>query len=350
MVHALRSSIIVVTYNHRRHIEHCLRTLLPTLSGADEVVVVDNASADGTADYIAAAFPSVRLVRRKDNPGFGAACNVGAGLSTAEFLVFLNPDTEPQPGWLDALLAPLRSFPRVGLVTPKLLLRDRPELIDTFGHDVHISGIATCRGWGEPATAHPRVEEVAAVSGACFGITRELFLRLGGFDARLFLYYEDDDLSLRARLAGLGCLAVPDAIVLHDHAEGVSAAKLRYLERNRWFSVLRTYRWRTLAALLPVLAGAEILVWIHALRSGPAHIGAKGRAWRDLARMAPDLASSRKRIQAERVVGDREMLRLHGARLPVAQVAQGFAAAAGERMATAAFAGVRRVALALIAA
>jgi GT2 family glycosyltransferase len=345
----LRASIVVVTYNHRRHIELCLNALVATLSADDEIVIVDNASADGTADYIAATFPAVRLVRRTDNPGFGAACNDGARRSQAEFLFFLNPDTEPRAGWLDALVEALRSIPRVGLVTPKLLLHDQSGLIDCVGHDMHISGIATCRGLGQPASRYSNVEEVAAVSGACFGIARDVFFELGGFDERLFLYYEDDDLSLRARLAGWRCLAVPGAIVLHDHVQAISPAKLRYLERNRLFSILKTYRWRTIVALLPVLVCAEIMVWVLAIRSGPAHIRAKAQAWQDLVRWAPHLAKSRASVQRQRVRGDNDMLRLHGARLPVGQVAQGGAAAAGEWLAALAFAGVRRLALALIA-
>lgn len=331
----MRSSVIVVTYNHRRHIEACLRALLPTLSADDEVIVVDNASSDGTADSVATEFPSVRLMRRSDNPGFGAACNHAAQHATGEYLAFLNPDTEPLAGWLDALLGTLESVPRAGLATPKLLLRNRPELIDTFGHDVHISGIATCRGWGQPAASHPNIEEVAAISGACFVIRRAVFARLDGFDEHLFLYYEDDDLSLRARLAGYTCIAVPTARVLHDHQPGFAPSKLRYLERNRLWATLRLYRWPTLLALAPVLLGAEVLGWGMAVLSGPRHIVAKLRAYADLARWLPGLPLARRQVQ--RVVSDRAVLQAHRPHLPFDQVATGDLAHRAEWATSAAF-------------
>jgi GT2 family glycosyltransferase len=330
-----RSSVIVVTYNHRWHIEQCLRALLPTLGPEDQVTVVDNASSDGTAAYVARTFPTVELVANTDNRGFGAACNQAAQRAEGEYLAFLNPDAEPLAGWLDTLLGALESAPGAGLATPKLLLRRRPGVIDTFGHDVHISGIATCRGWGEPAAAHPSVEQVAAVSGACFVIRRDLFAQLGGFDERLFLYYEDDDLSLRARFAGYTCVAVPTAHVLHDHRPGFAPEKLRYLERNRLWTTLRLYRWPTLLGLVPVLLLAEMLGWGMAVVSGPRHIIAKLQACWDLARWLPCLPLARRQVQ--RVVSDRVVLQAHRPHLAFAQVASGPMAHRAERVTAAAF-------------
>jgi GT2 family glycosyltransferase len=331
----MRSSVVVVTFNHRRDIEHCLRALLPTLSPRDEVIVVDNASTDGTADFVGREFQSVRLIRRRDNPGFGAACNHAADTSEAEYLVFLNPDTEPLPGWLDQLLHTLQSDRTIGLATPKLLLRAWPDHIDAFGHEVHISGIATCRGWGQPANSHMQLEQVAAVSGACFAIPRELFLSLGGFDDQLFLYYEDDDLSLRARLAGYSCVAVPNSHVEHDHTPGFPPNKLRYLERNRLWTTLKLYRGSTLLALVPVMVGAELLAWGMAIRSGPRHVLAKLHAWWDVLSWLPSLPRARKRI--DRVVPDHHLLRAHTTRLAFGQVVQGPLAHRAERLAGTAF-------------
>jgi GT2 family glycosyltransferase len=331
----MRSSVIVVTYNHRQHVQQCMQTLLPTLGPDDEVVVVDNNSSDGTASFIAGAFPSVRLINNTDNRGFGAACNQAARESRSEFLVFLNPDTEVRAGWLNALLETLSATSRVGLATPKILLRNRPDTVDTFGHDVHISGLATCRGWGEPSHTRTTVEQVAAVSGACFAVRHDLFDRLGGFDERLFLYYEDDDLSLRARLAGFTCIAVSAAEVLHDHKPGFSPEKLRYLERNRLWTTLKLYRWSTLLALLPVILGAELLGTGLAIYLGPRHIVAKFRAWRDIVGWLPSLARERARVN--HTLADRVVLRAHKPQLAFAQVATGRLADTAEALIGAAF-------------
>ncbi len=314
----LRSSIIVVTYNHRQYIEGCLRALLPTLTDEDEAIVIDNGSSDGTPQLVTAMFPTVRFSQNRFNVGFGAACNQAALASDAEFLVFLNPDTEARRGWLDPLVAPLQQHSDVGLTTPKILLRAHPELIDTFGHDVHISGISTCRGWGRPSDAHAEPEVVGAVSGACFAIRRRVFAKLGGFDERLFLYYEDDDLSLRARLAGYKCLATPASEIVHDHRPGFSPQKLRYLERNRWYAMLKLLKLRTLITLVPVLIGAEVLVWGMALWRGPRHAIAKAQSYRDV--LGWLVLLPREREQVVRVVSDRELLQLHAAVVKADQV------------------------------
>jgi GT2 family glycosyltransferase len=350
-----RASVVVVTFNHRDVVPRCLDALRETLGPADEVIVVDNASADGTADAVAARYPWVRLLRAGHNGGYGAANNLGAGAARGEYLVFLNPDTVPLPGWLEALLAGLAPDTpgqpgqpgQERLATARLLLAGAPDRVDTFGNEVHISGITTSRGWDLPATRGAAPEEVAAVSGACFALRRALFQRLGGFDARLFLYFEDTELSLRARLAGCRCVALPGARVLHDHRPGFSPAKLRYLERNRWWTLLKLFRWPTLVALSPVLALAEAVAWGMAARSGRGHLKAKALAWVDLLRWLPDLPAARGEARRLRAVPDRALLRLHPARLRFAQVAGGPVARAGERLVGFAFAGGRALTYAL---
>jgi GT2 family glycosyltransferase len=355
---AARATVLVVTFNHRDVVPRCLDALRATIGPADEVIVVDNASADGTADLIAARYPWVRLVRSPRNGGYGAANNLGAGLARSEYLVFLNPDAVPLPGWLEGLLEGLVPAADGGtpggpdreadvLTTARLLLAGAPERVDTFGNEVHISGITTSRGWGRPAGADTEPEEVPAVSGACFALRRRLFQRLGGFDTRLFLYFEDTELSLRARLAGCRCVALPAARVLHDHRPGFSAAKLRLLERNRWWTMLKLYRWPTLVALAPVLAMGEVVAWGMAARSGRRHLAAKALAWADLLRWLPALPAARREAAGVRAVSDRALLRLHATRLPFAQVAGGTVAQAGEGLAALAFAGGRTLTYAL---
>jgi GT2 family glycosyltransferase len=343
----LRATVVVVTFNHRHVVPRCLDAVRATVGSEAEVVVVDNASTDGTADRVQAEYPWVRLVRSATNVGFGAAANLGAARARGPYLVFLNPDTEPQPRWLAALLAGLEAAPRAGLATAKLLLAGAPERLDAFGNEVHVSGITTCRGWSRPAGSFDRPDDVSAVSGACFAVPRALFARLGGFDERLFLYFEDTDLSLRARLAGHRCLAVPDALVLHDHRPGVSATKLRCLERNRWWTLLKVYRWPTLIALGPVLLAAEGVAWGMAARNGRSHLAAKALAWGDLARWLPALPAARASAQLTRRVPDGKLLRRHTTRLRVSQVAGGALAQAAEWLAALLFALARAPAAAL---
>jgi GT2 family glycosyltransferase len=316
----VRASIVVVTFNHRQVIPACLDALGRTVGADDEVIVIDNASSDGTADLIAAQYPKVTLVRSDTNDGFGAACNRGATLARGKYLVFLNPDTQPQTRWVDPLVEALDTVPNAGMTTAKILLARSPEHIDAFGNEVHISGLTTCRGWGKPAQSFTDMEEVSAVSGACFAIRKDLFNVMGGFDKLHFLYFEDTDLSLRVRFAGYRCIAVPQARVLHDHHPGFPPAKLRYLERNRWWTLLKLLDVRTMIALAPALIMAEVLAWALALTSGPRHVTAKGRAWLDLIARLPTLPRARVAARLTHTTTDRDVLRLHPARLHCSQV------------------------------
>jgi len=316
----IRASIVVVTFNHRQVIPVCLDAIRQTLGPSDEVLVIDNASTDGTADLIAQRYSWLTLVRADANAGFGAACNRGAALAQGEVLVLLNPDTEPQPGWLESLVEALDEVPDAGMTTARILLARSPEYIDAFGNEVHISGLTTCRGWGQAAESLTELEEVSAVSGACFAIRKDVFDAVGGFDERHFLYFEDTDLSLRVRFAGYRCIAVPQARVLHDHQPAFSPAKLRYLERNRWWTLLKLLDVRTLLALLPVFVMAEILVWGMAVMSGPRHLAAKGYAWLDLIVWLPSLPRARATARLVRTSADRDVLRLHYAQLHLSQV------------------------------
>src|SRR5690348_14754527 len=126
----MRASIVIVNYNHREAILRCLESVLGALPADCEIIVVDNASSDGSAPAIRAAFPQVPLICSAVNGGFGAGCNLGARKAAGTYLVFLNPDTTITPNWLDALLAPLQAHQHTGLTTARILLADGSERIN----------------------------------------------------------------------------------------------------------------------------------------------------------------------------------------------------------------------------
>ena len=217
-----RASIVIPVYNEFQHTLACLRAIAAAAPAADiEIVVVD----DGSSDATPAALPQVqglRYHRRAENGGFIAACNDGARLARGEYLVFLNNDTVPQPGWLDALLRSFTEHPGVGLVGAQLLYPD--GRLQESGGRVLRDGRAESRGrFADPD--HPLLRfatDVDYCSGAALTIPRALFDELGGFDPHYApAYYEDTDLAFRVRAAGHRVLCQPDARVVH--VEGVSA-------------------------------------------------------------------------------------------------------------------------------
>ncbi|UCC63064.1 MAG: glycosyltransferase family 2 protein [Anaerolineae bacterium] len=300
-------SVIVVNHNGRAHLEACLRSLLQ--DGRDyEIVLVDNASTDGSVAYVARAFPQVRLIRNETNQGFGRGNNAGARWARGEYLAFLNPDTIVEPEWLEALVRALEADPQAGLATAKILLLADGERINTCGNEVHCTGLTLCRGLGMGRDAFAARSEVGAVSGAAFAVRRQVFEALEGFDEPFFMYLEDTDLSWRARLAGYRCLYVPQSVVYHDYRLRFGPDKTYYLERNRYLMLLKSLRWRTLLVLLPALLLGEVVTWGFMLLRERRRLSNKLRAYAWIARHWDQIMASRRQTQALRRVKDRDLI------------------------------------------
>ena len=284
---------IVVAYNSGDALTRCLDALR-----ADDVpvVVVNNGAP------IDVEREGVRVVEAEHNRGFGAGCNLGAQAAGADVLVFLNPDTVAQPG----AVAALADAARAGVAQARLRLLDRPELLNSSGNVVHLSGLAWPGGYGEPADELGDQREIAYASGAALAIRADLFRELGGFTEELFLYQEDLELCWRARLGGHRVVVEPRADVLHDYVlERPDRRKEYYLERNRLVFVLTAFSGRLLLLLAPVLLAVELGITLVALRQGWLREKARGWAW--LARNRSWLAGRRRATQALRRVPDRQL-------------------------------------------
>ena len=197
-------TLVIPVYNRAPLTTQCLDALLNSSpeTALTEIVVVDDGSADTTAQLLAARADRVRVVRHEQNVGFAGACNDGAAAATGEWLVFLNNDTLPESGWLDALLRYASSGERIGLVGSKLLYPNGTiqHAGVVFARDSRAHHIYA----GFPAD-HPAVNksrEFQVVTGACAAIRRALFDEVGGFDVGFVNGYEDLDLCLRLRQLG----------------------------------------------------------------------------------------------------------------------------------------------------
>jgi hypothetical protein len=324
----VRASVVIVNYRAAEKLAACLTSIRTTGVAGAEVIVVDNDSRDGSVDALESAFPDASFIRSDRNIGFGAGSNAGARAARGEYLVFLNPDTRVERGWLEALLAPLEADPRAGLSTAKILLMDEPDRINTCGNDVHVTGLTLCRGYRQPRERFRAVEEIAAVSGAAFAVRRDTFESLGGFDESFFLYVEDTDLSWRARLAGWKCVSAPESVVYHHYSFRLTPRKVYYEERNRYQMLVKSLRWRTLVLLAPALLLAEVVTWGFVLLRDRGHAANKVRAYGWTLAHLPSLLAKRRAVQTTRRARDRELLEPSGYALDVDQASGGFAARA----------------------
>jgi GT2 family glycosyltransferase len=281
-----------------------LLRLLDSLGGeVDEVIVVDNGGGGQEIDA-ASGRDGVRVFDAGENLGFAAGANFGAAEASGETIVFLNPDTVVAPGALRQLESRLDDT-TIGIAMARLRLLDRPELLNSSGTEIHVSGIGWAGGYGEPAESVERPREVAAPSGAAMAVRADTFRELGGFAGELFLYLEDLELGWRARLAGLRVVLDPAADVFHEYEFGRHPRKSYYLERNRLVFCLTAYSGRTLLLLAPVLLSTELGMVALALKEGWLRDKLAGWGW--LLRNRAVVSSRRRSTQGLRKERDREL-------------------------------------------
>ena len=273
-------SIIIVNWNGWRVLEPCLRSL--GCGGVDqrdmEIIVVDNASSDGSVGKVKAAFPHVRIIENEQNLGFAAANNQALLVAGGEHLILLNPDTEVRTGAIRKLIDVLESRPEIGACGPLLVSPDggfqvasarrlpntwtcayRVSGIDRFGHRVYLP----FSGYGDLSIQR----EVEAISGACLAMRRDAYVRVGLLDELLPMGGEDIDYCFRIRESGFRLLFVPESVIMHiggtsralaisrTDVEGFKAIYEYFRKHGHWRRAL-VYR-----AMLAATMGGRAVLW-----------------------------------------------------------------------------------------
>jgi GT2 family glycosyltransferase len=225
----LRLSIIIVNWNTRDITRNCLRSVREHVSGiAYEVIVVDNASSDGSVEMIRAEFPDVRLIANDANLGFGRANNQAMRVARGEFFFLLNSDTVIFDEAIQRLVKFIMDDPAIGIAGCKLLFEDRtlqascsrfPSIRCALLEDLMLYKFLPRRLQGELLLGgywpHDRARDVDAVWGAAMLVRREVFEQTGGFDERIFMYGEDLEWSMRVRDCGWRIAFTPAAAIIH---------------------------------------------------------------------------------------------------------------------------------------
>jgi len=303
------AGVVIVNKNAGPHLAHVLESLEGQTVAPRRVIVVDNASDDGSLDGLDARFPSVEFVRSAENLGFAAANNLAVQMSDdCEFVALLNPDAFPEPQWLETLLGAAAAHPECAVFGSRLMLADDDGTLDGTGDQYHVSGTAWRRDQGASAQIERPEGEIFSACAAAALYRREAFLAAGGFDETFFCYYEDTDLAFRLRLAGHRCLYVPGAVARHVGSATtglLSAFTIYYSSRNQEWAYAKNMPSLLFWLYLPQhLLVTALTTLAYALKGqGRAAVLGKRDALRDL---GPVLAE-RRRIQADRVASSREI-------------------------------------------
>jgi GT2 family glycosyltransferase len=307
-------SVVVVNYNGAGALEGCLDALLADTDDASaEILVVDNASSDDSAQIAAAAaerHDAVSLIRSPTNRGYAGAVNLALPEARGTYVAVLNMDVVVDPGWLGPLIAFADQTPEAGAVCPLILLESDPGRINAAGQNVNVTGLGFNRWLGrsrERAGGAPF--RVSGLHGAAFLVRRDLLERLGGWDESGFLYHEDVELSWLLRLAGREIHCVPASTVRHDYHLTMYPHKLFLLERNRGSMLLADLRLVTRLVLSPLLVLSELMLWGYCLIRGPSFLRAKLGSYRWIAGHRSRIRERRRFVDAVRQVSDWGLLR-----------------------------------------
>lgn len=311
---APKVSVIILNYNGKKHLQTCLESLEKSTYKNLRVTLVDNASTDGSVEFVQERFPHVKIMQHQTNLGFAEGNNmcIRKTKKAFDYIFLLNNDTEVQRKCLEELIQVSQSDPQIGICTGKLLMFDDREIINAAGGECDVFGFAHDRGVFERDKGqYDHTEEVFDACGAAMLIKHKVIEEVGLFDSKFWTYSEDTDLSWRARLCGYKIVYVPSAIVYHKFGGtgGTAHYRRRYFSsRNLLRSMLKNCGQTLLIKMVSrffVVKFGQILLFLFTGRVRVSVGLARAILWN--LKCFPDTYFERKKIQQSRRVPDNEV-------------------------------------------
>lgn len=259
----MKATVIIPNYNGIQYIEACLDSLKAQSIPDVPVIVVDNASADGSPECIEKKYPWVQLIRLDQNFGFCRAVNEGIRAAQTEYVILMNNDMTADPEFVRSLLRRITSNPKMFSCQALMLQMDHPDRIDSAGDFYAATGWAFTRGKNAPADSYPKAGPVFTACGGAVIYRKALFDKLGLFDEAHFAYLEDVDVGYRAQICGYENWYEPAAKVLHKGSAASGSRynkfKVSHSSANTIYVVYKNMaRWQILINLPFLFAGCVI--------------------------------------------------------------------------------------------
>ncbi|HNT35927.1 MAG TPA: glycosyltransferase family 2 protein, partial [bacterium] len=234
--------VVVLNYNGAKHIDVCLESLLAQSYPNTNILMVDNASPDGSGEYAQKKYPQVESILCKENLGFARGNNLGFDhvlAQGADYVIALNNDVEVDRDWVTRQVEAMQSDPGIGACGSRILSYWQRDIVNSLGHEMNQWGHTWDIGFGRRFDPNRwgKQQEIVSICGCSFMIRREVLEKVKGFDPKYFAYYDDVDLSIRIRGLGYRLVYVPDAIVYHKFSASFgheSPRKLALCTVNKW--------------------------------------------------------------------------------------------------------------------
>jgi GT2 family glycosyltransferase len=307
-------SVIIVNWNGEQFIEQCLAALMAQTIKPHEILLVDNASSDGSVE-IARRFPSVTLITLDQNTGFAQGNNlaIAAVSGASEWVALINPDAFAHPRWLETLLVEVNLNPAFNMFGSKLVNAADPTLLDGAGDVYHVSGLVWRMGHGSSVmTSEENAYEVFSPCAAAALYRRSSLLEAGCFDEDYFCYVEDVDLGFRLRLAGHRCLYVPQSVAAHVGSGTTGGAhsdfSVYHGHRNLVWTFVKNMPGILFWTLLPLHIMLNMMTVAYFIFRDQGSVIL--RAKRDAIRGLPRMWRKRRETQAKRVASISEIWRV----------------------------------------
>jgi GT2 family glycosyltransferase len=328
--------IIIPYYRRRDMLERCLDSLAATSYPSMGIIVVDNGGTEAGLVFLVKRYSNARLLRLPENRGYAGGCNAGLKSSSADYVVFMNDDTEHNPMWLEQLVRAALEDDHIGALQPKILsmksYRKGKRIFDyagAAGGMIDRLGYPWCLGRTFSTIENDKGQydsgqDIFWASGVAMFVKRAVAEELGGFDEDFFMQMEEIDLSWRMKLAGYHVRSVPSSVVLHEGGASLPGGSAEKIYLNHRNNVLMLLKNRSLAGLLwviPVRLLLDVMAAIFYLPQFPGGIRKSGsvfRAWFFNIRSIAVTMKKRSSIQASRVIGDRAVFR----RFPISFLAR----------------------------
>lgn len=269
-----RVTILIPNYNGKKWLEQCLPTVKKLTYPNKEILVVNNGSADGSADFLKKNYPHVRIVELKRNRGYAGANNIGVKHARGKYILFLNNDTQVTPKFLEPLVKKIESDKTIGAVQPQIRSMTNKDLIDSIGSFFTFTGFLYHYGYFQPHQEKKYQKELSvySVKGACFLMRKKDYLDLGGIDESFVTYVEESDLCHRILLSGKKIIYVPQSIIYHFGGGDMSIMTKSEVVifrsfRNRFVSYIKNLSLKKLILVLPIhFLLCELLIFMSLLR------------------------------------------------------------------------------------
>ncbi len=220
----MKVTIVIPNYNGKHFMEPCLSSLSEQTYKDFHILVVDNASSDGSIEYMEENYPDIELIKLQKNYGFSKAVNIGIQHSRTPYVILLNNDTTVDTRYVEEMVKAIEKSPKIFSVSSKMIQMYHPELIDSAGDLYTLLGWGVCRGCGRPISNYTKYDEIFTACAGAAIYRRSVFDDIGYFDENHFAYLEDIDIGYRARIYGYYNMYCPTALVYHV-GSGTSGSK-----------------------------------------------------------------------------------------------------------------------------